>query len=234
MTDEIEVPAPPPRPVPKAGIQHAIVSNVLNMGEVLDDYPGRPPKISRCVRFFFELAARIPQEIRAADGTMHDMGEIAGKRFTISTYNITMTTGARGSLRKILTNILGKAPESMVGFKLREGLIGKPVTLNIQHKDRDDGGVIAFIKPEHIMQPMEGNTLDAVENTDPPAWYEEALKANAEKVARHRSAGQQRVADAQAAQAQTEKELGEHLGLTGGGEGEGPAEGEIGGEPLPF
>lgn len=187
----IKVPAGPPRPVPSEGFNNAICAHIVDMGEVLSDYPGNPITVDRCVRFFFELEELIPATMTGPDGQEIALSEdIVGKPFMLSTFDVALKHGDRSNLRKIVNGFLGKnAPNRLVGFDL-ETLVGLGVTLNVHHKDRDDGSVMAFIKPDSINLPMKGAKKLAVLSEGPPPWVEEQKVKNQSAVARWRTTGQ--------------------------------------------
>jgi hypothetical protein len=186
----INVPNHPPRPVPSEGFANAICAHVVDMGEVLSDYPGNPITVDRCVRFFFELEETIPETVP------DDMGNevpvdpgIVGKPFMLSTFDVALKHGDRSNLRKVVNGFLGKnAPRHLAGFDV-ETLQGLGVTLNVQHKIKDDGGVFAYIKPDGINLPMKGATKLTVLSEAPPPWVDEQKQKNASAVAKWRSTG---------------------------------------------
>ena len=127
----INVPPPPPRPVPSEGFANAICAHVVDMGEVLSDYPGSPITVDRCVRFFFELEETIPEFLEDdAGGKLPIDPDIVGKPFMLSTFDVALKHGDRSNLRKVVNGFLGKnAPNHLAGFDV-ESLRGLGVTLN--------------------------------------------------------------------------------------------------------
>lgn len=192
------VPPPPPRPIPDEGYQNAICVAVVDMGEVLSDFPGKEPEINRCARFFFELEQTIPDHIVDAEGRSHPVdAAIVGKPFMLSTYDIALKVGEKANFRKLLKGWLGtkNCPEKLVGFPLMS-LVGKAATLNVQHKERDDGSLLAFIKAEHVGPGMPNAKKLIPQAKTLPPWVDEAKKKNADAVAAFLRKSNQRAANA--------------------------------------
>lgn len=185
---DFNVPPPPPRPVPSEGYQNAVCVAVVDMGETLSDFPSKEPEIERCARFFFELEEKIPATVRDVEGKVYAVDPaIAGKPFMLSTYDIALKVGEKANFRKLLKSWLGtkNCPDKLVGFPL-QSLQGKAAALNVQHKERDDGSVTAFIKAEHVGPPMPNAVKLVPVMTKLPPWVDDARKKSAAAVAAYR------------------------------------------------
>jgi hypothetical protein len=175
MTSDLDIPAPgADRPIPEEGLAHAVCVFVEPMGECLDDYPGKPPRIVKKARFFFELQQVIP------DGH----GDMSGKPFMLSTSGIVLSAHEKSNLSKTLHSWLGKeCPANINGFQLKT-LVGRHATLNVVHKEKRDGGVTARI--DKVLPAQKSAPKLAPVATAPPPWVDKERAENAAKVAAYR------------------------------------------------
>ena len=157
--------SPPARqsPIPADGLHDAICYAVVDWGDVCDEYEGVTKGILSAVRFFFEF-----------DEKMAD-----GRPFVLSTYPIKIKYGRKSSYRALLEDWLGAkdCPESLVGYPLGT-LKGRPASINVVHKRRDDGTYQARIGK--VMKARAGAPPLVVFNTKLPPWVPEAKKKDNE------------------------------------------------------
>ena len=167
MSDDLPIPAPTAKPIPDEGMHNAVLMGVADMGDVVDDFPGKPASVVHKVRFFFELEAKLDD----------------GRPFMLSTKDITLSTHEKGNLFKLLKGWMGKdRPANLVGFPLRS-LVGRAATITVEHvAAKSDGHVYAVIAAVGPMMPMA--TKLTVVNQTFPEWVEKSKAANAAKVAK--------------------------------------------------
>lgn len=119
------------RELPSAGLQHAVLSKIFDLGLQMNNYTG---KHQHKVLFVWELAETMSE------------GKFAGNRF-ILTQEFTLSLNEKANLRKMLESWKGKQmteEQAKQGVEL-EKFLKVQATLNVIHAEKRDGGEYAKV-----------------------------------------------------------------------------------------